>query len=50
MSLLALLKNIFKKEKMKKINEELYVGGQISANDVSLLNDHGIKTIVCNRF
>ena len=49
MSLLALLKNIFKKEKMKKINEELYVGGQISANDVSLLNEHGIKTIVCNR-
>ena len=49
MSLLTLLKNIVKKEKMKKINEELYVGGQISANDVSLLNDHGIKTIVCNR-
>ena len=49
MSIFAFLKNIFMKEKMKKINEELYVGGQISSDDVKLLNDHGIKTIVCNR-
>ena len=49
MSIFGYLKNISKKEKMKKINEELYVGGQISADDVKLLNDHGIKTIVCNR-
>ena len=34
---------------MKKINEELYVGGQICSDDVKLLNKHGIKTIVCNR-
>ena len=34
---------------MKKINEELYVGSQISADDIKALNDHGIKTIVCNR-
>ena len=44
MSIFAFLKNIFKKEKMKKINEELYVGGQISADDVKILNDNGIKT------
>ena len=34
---------------MKKINEELYVGSQISEGDVQLLKEHGIKTIVCNR-
>ena len=34
---------------MKKINDELYVGGQISADDISLISGHGIKTIVCNR-
>ena len=34
---------------MKKINEELYVGSQISVDDIRALNDHGIKTIVCNR-
>ncbi len=28
---------------MKKINEELYVGSQISADDIKALKDHGIK-------
>ena len=49
MSIKNYLTKFFKKEKMKKINEELYVGSQISEGDVQLLKEHGIKTIVCNR-
>lgn len=49
MSIKNYLTKFFKKEKMKKINEELYVGSQISESDVQLLKEHGIKTIVCNR-
>ena len=49
MSIRNYLTKFFKKEKMKKINEELYVGSQISEGDVQLLKEHGIKTIVCNR-
>tara|TARA_A100000164_G_C21521373_1_gene591645 strand:- start:152 stop:487 length:336 start_codon:yes stop_codon:yes gene_type:complete len=34
---------------MKKINEDLYVGGQILPSDVKDLESLGIKSIVCNR-
>ncbi len=49
MSFRNYLTKFFKKEKMKKINEELYIGSQISEGDIQLLKEHGIKTIVCNR-
>ena len=49
MSIKNYLTKFFKKEKMKKINEELYIGSQISESDIQLLKEHGIKTIVCNR-
>ncbi len=49
MSIKNYLTKFFKKEKMKKINEELYIGSQISESDIQLLKEPGIKTIVCNR-
>ena len=45
MSIKNYLTKFFKKEKMKKINEELYVGSQISEGDVQLLKEHGIKQL-----
>ena len=41
--------NFFKKDQMKKINDDLYVGPQINSNDISNLVEMGIKSIVCNR-
>jgi sulfide:quinone oxidoreductase len=47
--MLSLIKKMFVKEKMKKLNDDLYVGTQISENDIQLMIDNGIKTIICNR-
>ena len=41
--------NFFVKDKMKKINDDLYVGPQINTDDISNLVEMGIKSIICNR-
>ena len=41
--------NFFVKDKMKKINDDLYVGPQINTADISNLVEMGIKSIICNR-
>ena len=37
------------KMEMKKLTEELYVGGQLTTADIQQLSEAGIRAIVCNR-
>ncbi|NUF37937.1 TIGR01244 family sulfur transferase [Acinetobacter lactucae] len=34
---------------LKRVNQEFYVAGQITADDVAKIADQGIKTLICNR-
>tara|TARA_B100001173_G_C15898529_1_gene508788 strand:- start:15 stop:398 length:384 start_codon:yes stop_codon:yes gene_type:complete len=45
----SIIRKLFVKEKMKKLNDDLYVGNQIGVEDIPELTKMGFKTIVCNR-
>ncbi|MFL9520470.1 TIGR01244 family sulfur transferase [Acinetobacter baumannii] len=34
---------------LKRVNQDFYVAGQITANDIVKIADQGIKTLICNR-
>ena len=34
---------------LKRVNQDFYVAGQITANDIAKIADQGIKTLICNR-
>src|SRR5690242_3592525 len=34
---------------LKRINQDFYVSGQITADEVAKIADQGIKTLICNR-
>lgn len=34
---------------LKRVNQDFYVAGQITANDIAKIAGQGIKTLICNR-
>ncbi|WP_368574944.1 TIGR01244 family sulfur transferase [Acinetobacter baumannii] len=34
---------------LKRVNQDFYIAGQITANDIAKIADQGIKTLICNR-
>ena len=34
---------------LKRVNQDFYVAGQITADDIAKIADQGIKTLICNR-
>ena len=34
---------------LKRVNQDFYVAGQITANDIVKIADQGIKTLICHR-
>lgn len=34
---------------LKRVNQDFYVAGQITTNDIAKIADQGIKTLICNR-
>ena len=34
---------------LKRVNQDFYVAGQITVNDIAKIADQGIKTLICNR-